>query len=166
MTGTSQAKSVGSGLRHRGYDVRAVDEEQALEGLGDPDLLDLATQDGRVLVTCNVRDFSPLLVEWASDGRDHAGVLLVPSSILHHELGVIVNGVQGALAGTAQAGRRNRVAWVRRGEHPLRVSRQAQCMESQARRRRGKVLSGARRAPSTAAVASIRARRGESDAAG
>lgn len=108
-------KRVGAALRERGHDVRAVDEEQALEGCSDADLLDLAAQEGRILVTCNVRDFVPLIVERASLGHDHGGVLLVPRSIRHQEFGVLISGVEGTLMNTAQQDWVNRVEWVQRG---------------------------------------------------
>jgi predicted nuclease of predicted toxin-antitoxin system len=108
-------KRVGAGLRQRGHDVRAVDEEPALEGLADAELLDLAARDDRVLVTGNVRDFVPLVVARASRGQAHAGVLLLPNSIRYQEFGALVSSVHAALGGTAQEGWRDRVAWAQRG---------------------------------------------------
>jgi hypothetical protein len=107
-------KRVGAGLRQAGHDVRAVDEERALEGLSDAALLELAARDSRVLVTCNVRDFVPLVVEWASLSRVHAGVLLVPNSVKHEEFGLLVASIHRTLADGAPADWRNRVAWVQR----------------------------------------------------
>jgi len=107
-------KRVGAGLRLQGHDVRAVDEGRALEGLGDSELLDLATEDGRALVTFNVRDFVPLIVERASLSRPHAGVLLVPNSIRHQDFGLIVSSVHAALAGASPETWLDRVVWVRR----------------------------------------------------
>lgn len=108
-------KRVGAGLRQRGHDVRAVDEESALEGLADAELLALAGRDGRVLITGNVRDFVPLVVAWASRAQRHAGVLLLPNSIRYQEFGALVSSVHATLADTAQEGWRDRVAWVQRG---------------------------------------------------
>ena len=59
--------------RQSGQDVRAADEEAELEGLDDVDLLTLATSEGRILVTFDVKDFVPMLREWAEGGRRHAG---------------------------------------------------------------------------------------------
>ena len=73
-------KTVGRALSEGGHDVRALDSE--LEALSDPQVLELAAVEGRVLVTANIRDFEPLLREWAGEGRPHAGVILVPSSIV------------------------------------------------------------------------------------
>ena len=107
-------KRVGAGLRQAGHDVRAVDEERALEGLSDAALLELAARDSRILITCNVRDFLPLVVEWVSLSREHAGVLLVPNSIRHEEFGLLTARIHQTLAGSTPADWRNRVAWVQR----------------------------------------------------
>jgi predicted nuclease of predicted toxin-antitoxin system len=48
---------VGRRLEANGHDVRALDQEPALEGLDDDEVLALAAQQGRILVTHNVSDF-------------------------------------------------------------------------------------------------------------
>lgn len=73
-------RTVGRTLAEGGHDVRALDSEIELEGLADPDVLELAAAEGRVLVTANIRDFEPLLREWAGEGMAHAGVILVPQA--------------------------------------------------------------------------------------
>jgi hypothetical protein len=105
-------KRVGAGLRQTGHDVRAVDEERALEGLSDAALLELAARDSRVLVTCNVRDFVPLVVEWSSLCREHVGVMLVRNSIRHAEFGLLVASIHRTLAGMQPADWWNRVVWA------------------------------------------------------
>lgn len=86
-------RSVGGPLRDHGHDVRALDQEPELEGLDDEDVLVLAREDGRILVTHNVSDFPQLLREWGAGGRSHAGVILV-YGIEHSEFGLIVHGVE------------------------------------------------------------------------
>lgn len=107
-------KRVGSQLRRSGHDVRAVDEERELEGLADSDLLELSATDNRVLVTFNVRDFVPLIVEHASMGRTHAGVILVPGSVRHEAFSLIATSIDRALQGSTQAEWIDRVEWLRR----------------------------------------------------
>lgn len=85
--------SVGGPLRDRGHDVRALDQEPELEGLDDEEVLALATEDGRILVTHNVTDFPEILREWAAGGRSHAGVVLV-YGIEHSEFGLILRGIE------------------------------------------------------------------------
>jgi Domain of unknown function (DUF5615) len=62
-----------------GQDVLAVIAHPVLRGIGDADLLDWATADGRTLVTDNVRDFAPLHASWAAQGRMHAGLIIISS---------------------------------------------------------------------------------------
>lgn len=88
--------SVGGPLRTKGHDVRALSEERQLEGLPDGEVLMLATEDERILVTHNVAHFPKILQEWAAAGRSHAGVILV-YGIDHREFGLIVRGVERRL---------------------------------------------------------------------
>jgi predicted nuclease of predicted toxin-antitoxin system len=85
--------SVGRPLRQRGHDVRALDQEPELEGLDDEEVLALATEDERILVTHNVADFPGFIREWAAGGRSHAGVILV-YGIAHSEFGLVVRGIE------------------------------------------------------------------------
>jgi hypothetical protein len=84
---------VGRRLEKQGHDVRALDQEPALEGLDDDDVLALATTEQRVLVTHNVADFPRILREWAAAQRSHAGVILV-YGIDHSEFGLIAGGIE------------------------------------------------------------------------
>lgn len=77
-------------LRQRGYDVRAADEERQLDGLDDEQLLELAVEESRVMVTFDVKDFTVLARRWAEAGRSHAGLGIVVG-IDHSEFGTIVD---------------------------------------------------------------------------
>ena len=107
-------RTVGKAITESGHDVRALDSEIELEGLSDPEVLELAATEGRVLVTANIRDFDPLLREWGGEGRSHAGVILVPSSVKNEAFGILISGVQNTLADTTQQGWIDRVEWLRR----------------------------------------------------
>ncbi len=107
-------RTVGKALIEGAHDVRALDSEIELEGLSDPEVLELAAAEGRVLVTANIRDFEPLLREWAGESRPHAGVILVPSSVRNEAFGVLISGVEKTLAETTQEEWVNRVEWLRR----------------------------------------------------
>jgi hypothetical protein len=107
-------RTVGKALIEGGHDVRALDSEIELEGLPDPQVLALAAAEGRVLVTANIRDFEPLLREWAGATRSHAGVILVPPSVRNQAFGVLISGVEETLAGTGQEDWIDRVEWLRR----------------------------------------------------
>ncbi len=106
-------RTVGKALTGSGHDVRALDSEIELEGLSDPEVLELAAE-GRVLVTSNIRDFEPLLREWAGESRPHAGVILVPSRVRNEAFGILISGVEETLAGTEQENWVDRVEWLRR----------------------------------------------------
>ncbi len=85
--------NVGRRLRAAGHDVRALDQEPALEALEDEHVLTLANSDTRILVTHNISDFPSILRAWAEAGRSHAGVILV-YGIAHHDFGLLVRGIQ------------------------------------------------------------------------
>ncbi len=105
---------MGKALVEGGHDVRALDSEIDLEGLSDPEVLELAATEGRVLVTANIRDFEPLLREWAGESRLHAGVILVPSSVRNEAFGVLISGVEKTIAVTGQEEWADRVEWLQR----------------------------------------------------
>lgn len=67
-------------LCKRGYDVVAVADRTDLAGRSDRSIVEVASAEGRAVVTNNVKDFRPLAVEWLARGRAHAGLILVPSS--------------------------------------------------------------------------------------
>lgn len=84
--------NVGRRLRDEGHDVRALDQEAALEGLEDDQVLALAAAERRILVTHNVADFPQILREWAAAQRAHAGVILV-YGIDHREFALLTRGI-------------------------------------------------------------------------
>jgi predicted nuclease of predicted toxin-antitoxin system len=67
---------VAEALRKAGFEVVAAGEDDATRNLSDADLLGLAAEAGRALVTGNARDFALLAVQWAAEGRPHAGIVL------------------------------------------------------------------------------------------
>ena len=84
---------VGRRLQEAGHDVLALDQEPALEGLDDDEVLALASQAERILVTHNVRDFPAILREWAAAQRPHSGVILV-YGIDHSEFELVCGGIE------------------------------------------------------------------------
>jgi hypothetical protein len=46
----------------------------------DGDVLDTATREQRAVVTNDIGDFRPLAAERLTDGRGHAGLILLPGS--------------------------------------------------------------------------------------
>lgn len=67
-------------LRERGLDAEGVDERPPLRGLADEELLVIAAQEQRALLSENVADFMRLYGEWAAGRRAHAGIVIALSS--------------------------------------------------------------------------------------
>ncbi len=65
--------------------------------MGDEDLLLLAAEESRVVVTFDVGDFAALARRWAADGRSHAGVAAIVG-IDTSEFGPILHLLRGVLA--------------------------------------------------------------------
>jgi hypothetical protein len=84
---------VRSRLRTAGHDVRALDQEPALEGLDDEDVLKLAHEEQRILITHDISDFPSILRDWAAEQRSHSGVILV-YGIDHREFDLVVHGIE------------------------------------------------------------------------
>ena len=67
-------------LREAGDDVVAVAERDELIGSADAVLLEVATSEGRAVITNNVADFRPLGAQLLARGRGHGGLIFVPSA--------------------------------------------------------------------------------------
>jgi predicted nuclease of predicted toxin-antitoxin system len=89
-------RGVAARLREVGHDVLALAEDAAFEGLADPQVLELAASELRVLITRNSRDFAPLARQWAEAGRSHAGIILI-WTLDHSQFAEIVAGVERQL---------------------------------------------------------------------
>ena len=66
-------------------------------GTSDEEVLLLAAQEQRVLLTSNAQDFAPIAVEWFLAGREHWGIIIVPGqtnrSLLSRALAQIVKNI-------------------------------------------------------------------------
>lgn len=71
-------RRIGRPLRQAGHDVLALDDDLSLSSLPDADVLDLATEQGRVVVTANIRDFATLVRSRMEAGQTHPGIVLIP----------------------------------------------------------------------------------------
>ena len=89
-------KAIGGPLRKDGHDVLPLAEVRGLDGLSDWQVLELAAEERRILVTRNARHFSPLLRIWAGSGRPHHGCILIWSRP-HDDFRGIVEGVKRCL---------------------------------------------------------------------
>jgi hypothetical protein len=66
-------------LRERGLDVEAVAERSDLLQAPDHEVIAAAAREGRAVVSNNIKDFRPLAAERVTDGRGHAGLILLPA---------------------------------------------------------------------------------------
>ena len=62
-------------LRSRGFDVLTT-EEAGLDTATDVQQLAFATEEGRAILTYNIRDFAPLHRQWQATGRSHTGIIV------------------------------------------------------------------------------------------
>ena len=99
---------IGRHLRELGHDVLAIDEHRDLEGIDDPEVLALASDQNRILLTHNVGDFPDILRAWAGAGRTHAGCIIVVGVRLD-QFGRLLRSIDAAL-GSAP----DQAAWVDR----------------------------------------------------
>ncbi len=95
-------KRIGAALASDGHDVLCLSADAALGALDDPEVLKLAAEQERILITRNSRDFAPLLRESAEAGRHHGGCVLV-WTLRHDEFGKIVSCVERLLAERPEA---------------------------------------------------------------
>ena len=70
--------AIARALRARGHDVEAIKGHPNLEGLPDSDVVAVARNEQRAIVTSNVRDFRPIHVELITPGgTGHVGFVFV-----------------------------------------------------------------------------------------
>jgi hypothetical protein len=103
---------LGEALRERGHDVLAADQSPELRELEDPELLRLAKEEGRILVTSNIGDFMEHITEWAHAGESHAGVIMVVFQATRARFGLLIQGIEELLEGTSQEQWMNRIRWL------------------------------------------------------
>lgn len=86
-------------LRKAGLDVDAVADRADLTGRSDRIVLEVATSEGRAVMTNNVKDFRPLAAEWLALGRVHAGLILLPSTRTRtrHAIAAIADAIETVL---------------------------------------------------------------------
>jgi predicted nuclease of predicted toxin-antitoxin system len=102
-------RRIGIPLRKAGHDVLALDDDLTLKQLPDPDVLDLAIEQGRIVVTANIRDFARLARSRLESRQDHPGIILIPPGNL--AFGVVLRGLARLFADHPDATR-----WLNRVE--------------------------------------------------
>ncbi|MHB8650342.1 MAG: DUF5615 family PIN-like protein [Gaiellaceae bacterium] len=105
------SRHVGQPLVAAGHDVLALDRDETLGRLADEDVLALAAEQGRLVITHNVRHFAALARGWAEARRSHAGIILV--TLPHTAYGALLRRLEQAFATrSGQAGWIDRVEFL------------------------------------------------------
>ena len=94
-------------LIQQGYDVVHVTHTEQ-RGMDDDVLLAWAADQGRVVLTYNVRHFVPLVAQWYAAHREHAGVILS----LQLSPGELLRQVKRLLAALSADELRNTIRWL------------------------------------------------------
>ncbi len=106
---------IAAALREQGHDVHATDEQRQLDGMADEQLLELAANERRVMITFDVKDFTVIARRWAEAGKRHAGLGIVVG-IDHGEFGTILDALSRELKARAeQAAWDNLTLFIPRG---------------------------------------------------
>ena len=71
-------EAIAAELRGLGHDVIAVVSDPSLRGSSDPVIFRWAAEQDRRIVTENIKDFRPLLLQHQAAGTPTASLLLVP----------------------------------------------------------------------------------------
>jgi Domain of unknown function (DUF5615) len=96
------SRRLGRPLRRAGRDVLALDQDETLSGLADEDVLALAAEQERIVITHNVRHFVPIVRSWAEARRNHHGLILV--TLAHTENGAILRRLEEMFAAHSDQG--------------------------------------------------------------
>lgn len=105
-------------LREQGHDVLATTADPNLRGLSDPDLFEVAQEQGRTLVTYNRADFEAIVREFAAIGREHNGLVIVhPRRLQSREFSRLCKALAGLIE-SLPAGK-SFVTWL---QEPWQVS--------------------------------------------
>lgn len=102
---------VGRTLEDLGHDVKATEK---MERVPDEALLEMAAEEGRILVTRNVKDFAQILRRRPPE-KSHAGLVLIPRSVKLNNFGTMISGIRRTLRGLSQEDWEDRVEWLRKG---------------------------------------------------
>ena len=101
---------VGRALGELGHDVKATER---MERIPDEVLLEVAAEEGRILITHNVKDFACILRQRPPE-KSHSGLILIPCSIRLNDFWTMISGIERPLRGLSQESWVDRVEWMRR----------------------------------------------------
>lgn len=84
-------------LRSRGYDAISAHEVGQAQA-SDPEQMVFVAREGRTLLTCNARDFTPIFQDYWFAGQQHSGVVVSEQL----ELGEMLHRVVALLEGVPE----------------------------------------------------------------
>jgi hypothetical protein len=90
------SRHIGRSRSNAGHDVLALDQDETVGGLADAEVLALAAEQERIVITHNVRHFVPIVRSWAEACRNHHGLILV--TLGHTDYGAILRQLAQAFA--------------------------------------------------------------------
>jgi len=102
-------RHVGRHLARAGHAVLALDQDEILSRLADEEVLALAGDQRRIVITRSVHHFAPIARSWAETGRSHGGLILVTR--LHADYGAILRRLERVFSA-----RPDQDAWIDRVE--------------------------------------------------
>ena len=105
----SMSRALLQGLRARNVDVVSALDDGMIER-NDKEHLEHATDTGRVLYSYNVGDFCRLHADFLSEGREHAGIVLVGQR--QYVVGVQLRRLLKLIAALSPNDMRNRVEFL------------------------------------------------------
>ena len=76
MDEDTTGRRLASALREAGHDVETAREASNL-GRADSEQMACAAGTNRVILSSNARDFAKLQAAWATDGRQHPGIVVI-----------------------------------------------------------------------------------------
>ena len=101
-------------LRERGFDAVAAYKAGNIE-LPDPAHLEFAASQGRALLTCNTKDFSPLFDEWWEASKEHYGIIVSKQLGFGEMLRRVLNLLNSVTAGEMRNNYKNLAEFAKRG---------------------------------------------------
>ena len=101
--------ALAAALRQHGIDV-VTTNEAGIAGANDDAQLEYAAEQGSVIVTNNICDYTVLHTRWLASGRSHAGIVLFPQQ--GYSIGEVVRRL-AHLRRTRSAGdMQGRIEWL------------------------------------------------------
>lgn len=88
------SRRIGRRLVAAGHDVVALDQDPALGKLADEDVLAVAAEQERIVLTHNVRHLAAIARQWAEAQRHSSGLVLI--TLPHTAYGAILRGLERA----------------------------------------------------------------------